>query len=222
MSRLTTVTVGPLAAASANSVALSQTVAGAANVVLNGALVVGGVAKLDLPRRIIVTSAGNDSGITFTAYGTDWSGNPIQSKATAGGNIAAVDLGVSFATVTRIATSGATAAAITVGTNGVADSRPIFLDEFGFAACALQVSVVGTVNYTVQQSMDDPNGTGGFGVPLGLQNVNWLNSADAALNAATVTVQSNYAYAPKITRVTLNSGTGSITFTVSQLASPVK
>lgn len=218
MGRRTSLTVGPLATASINAVALSQTLVGAGNVTLNGALVVGGVAVLDQPRRIIVTSAGNDSGITFTAYGTDWSGQPIQSKATAGGNTTAVDLGVSFATVTRIAASGATAAAITVGTNTVADSRPMFTDEFGFGPAVVQVDVTGTVNYTIRSSQDDPNGEGGFGVPLGIQNCVWIDSIDLA--AATISAQTAYTAVPKLIQCQLNSGTGSLKIIITQHASP--
>jgi hypothetical protein len=219
MSRLIQVTVGPLAAASANSVGLSQTPLAAGNLLLNGALVVGGVAMLDRPRRVIVTSAGNDSAVTFTAYGMDFSGNALQASV-AGAAIGAADFGVSFATVTRITTSAATAGAITVGTNTVADSRPIFLDHFGFAPTSLQVTVTGTVNYTVRQSLDDPNGAPGFGVPLGIQNVTWLDHTDTNVVGATVSKQSNYAFAPTICKVVLNSGTGSVVFSVVQTASP--
>jgi hypothetical protein len=217
MSRRIQVTVGPLTAASANAVALSQTLATAGNVTLNGALVSGGVAVLDQPRRIIVTSAGNDSGITFTAYGTDWSGQPIQSKAVAGGNIAAVDLGVSFATVTSIAASGATAAAITVGTNTVADSRPIFADSFGFGPAYAEVEVYGTANYTLRTSMEDPNGLG-WGAPIGMQNVDFIN--DATLVNQSTSMATNYPATPILIQVVLNSGTGYVKLFYVQHASP--
>ena len=219
MSRLIQVTVGPLAAASANNVGLSQTPLAAGNLLLNGALVVGGVAMLDQPRRVIVTSAGNDTTRTFTAYGTDFSGNALQASV-AGANVGAADFGVSFATVTRIAVSAATAGAITIGTNAIADSRPIFLDGHGYAQTSLQVTTSGTVNYTVRQSMDNPNGPSGFGVPLGIQNVTWLDHTDTNVVGATVSKQSNYAFAPTICKVVLNSGTGSIVFSVVQTASP--
>lgn len=220
MSRRTIVTVGPLAAASANAIATAQTLAGAGNVTLNGALVVGGVAVLDQPRRVIVTSAGNDSGITFTAYGTDWSGQPLQSLAIAGGNIAAVDFGLSFATITRIAASGATAGNITVGTNTIAESRPIFCDEFGYGPTVIQVNASGTVNYTVKSSQDNPNGDLGWGVPLGLQNCVWINHPD--LVNQTISAQSSFTADPKLVQLQLNSGTGSLKLTLSQLASPAK
>jgi hypothetical protein len=175
------------------------------------------VAVLDLPRHVIITSAGNDSTVTFTAYGTDWSGQPIQASV-AGAAIGIADFGVSFATVTRITTSAATAAAITVGTNGVADSRPIFLDQFGFAPVLVHAIVSGTVNYTMRTSQDDPNGLFGFGVPIPMANISWLN--DATLAASAVSGQVSLTAAPHMIQFVLNSGTGSLKATVTQHASP--
>jgi hypothetical protein len=186
---------------------------------LNGALVVGGVATLDRPRRVIVTSAGNDSTVTFTAYGTDNSGEALVASV-AGAAIGAADFGVSFATITRIATSAATAGAVTVGTNGVADSRPISLDPWGFAPCALQVVVSGTVNYTVQQSMDNPNRPLGNGTVVGLSGMTWSNSADTGVVGVATTAMSGFAYAPLFVKLVLNSGTGSAILTIVQHASP--
>lgn len=217
MSRLIQVTVGPLATAAANNIGLSQTPLAAGNLTLNGALVVGGVAVLDQPRRVIVTSAGNDSAVTFTAYGTDWSGQPIQASV-AGAAIGVADFGVSFATVTRISTSAATAAAITAGTNGVADSRPVALDYFGFGPTLVHAIVSGTANYTVRSSQDNPNGVFGFGVPLGVQNMNWI--PDTNLVSSATSGQTSYTASPAFVQVTLNSGTGSVKATISQNASP--
>jgi hypothetical protein len=94
------------------------------------------------------------------------------------------------------------------------------LDPFGYAPTSLQVSVTGTVNYTVRQSLDNPNGNGGFGVPLGLQNVTWLDHSDSNVVASSVSRQSNYAFPPTICKVVVNSGTGSVVLSVIQSASP--
>ena len=217
MSRLIQVIVGPLATAAANNVALSQTPLAAGNLTLNVSLVVGGVDFLDQPRHVIVTSAGNDSAITFTAYGTDISGQALQASV-AGAAIGVADFGVSFATVTRIAVSAATAAAVTVGTNTIADSRLVSLDTFGFGPALVHAVISGTVNYTVQGSQDNPNGIGGFGVPLGLQNMTWI--PDPTLVNSNATGQTTYTACPAFVKVTLNSGTGSVKATISQHASP--
>jgi hypothetical protein len=168
----------------------------------------GYVATMDKPRRVLITSAGNDSGITWTITGTDWNNAPI-SEVLTGGNTAAVASLLDYATVAGIKASAAAASTVTVGTNGVAGSRPIGLDQMGLSPTALQVTVSGTVNYTVQQTLDDPN-------RVGLSSVAWVNHPDSALVAATGTVQGNYAYQPQLTRIVLNSGTGTLTYTVIQ------
>lgn len=151
------VTVGPLAAASSNNIALSQTTGGAANLNINGALASGGVATLDTPRRVLITSAGNDSGITFTVTGTNHTGNPIRETVT-GANTSSVYTLQDFATVTRIATSGATAGNVTVGTNGVASSPwKVITFEFGSTNLAFGVTVSGTTNYSIEYTYDNPN-----------------------------------------------------------------
>lgn len=170
----------------------------------------GYVATLDKPRRVLITSAGNDSGITFTITGTDWNNAPI-SEVLTGGNVAAVASFLDYATVTSIKSSGAVASTVTVGTNGVAGSRPILLDTWSFAPWALQAVVTGTVNYTVQFSLDNPN-------DVGLSSVTWIDSTDTNFVTATATKYGGFANAPQILRLVLNSGTGSVRATAIQNA----
>lgn len=170
-----------------------------------------GVAVLDKARRVLITSAGNDSNKTFTVTGTDWNGN-IVSETITGGNVAAVATTRDFLTVTSIVPSAATAGAITVGTNGVASTRPIILDEYAVAPTTLQINVTGTVNYTVQSTLDDP------GV-VAWSDIVWVDSADAAVVGATANKMSSFAYVPKMTRVLLNSGSGTVKYTVLQAGS---
>ena len=172
----------------------------------------GYVATLDMPRRVIITSAGNDSAITFAITGTDWNGNQATEVLT-GGNATAVQSLYDYATVTSIVPSSATASTVTAGTNGVASSRPIRLDSWALSPTAIQVSVTGTANYTVQQSLDDPS-------VFGFTSTVWVNSADAAVVGATVTAQSSYTYAPVVSRLLVNSGTGTATMTIHQLGGP--
>ena len=209
--RTVSVTVGPLVAASANNIALSQT-PNAGNFTLNGALVAGGVATLDTPRRVLFTPAADESANTFTVTGTNWSGQPI-SETLAGANATAFYTVLDYATVTRITITNNAAGAITVGTNGVASSPWVHLDEWALPQVALQCNASGTVSYTVQQSLDSPNSTNYMLSPA---NMTWINSSDTNVVNATTSVQSNYAYAPIWTRVLLNSGTGSVTMRVEQ------
>jgi len=170
------------------------------------------VVTLDKPRRVLITSAGNDSAMTFTIIGTDRSGL-AQSEVLAGANTSTAQSLLDYATVTSIRPSAATASTVTVGTSGVASSRWVAFDSFAFAPVSLQVSVSGTVNYTVQQTLDDPNDPA-----IGPTGVQWVNSPDATLVAATANMQSNYGYAPRFARVVLNSGTGTVRFEAIQLA----
>ena len=167
--------VGPLTALSANGIALSQSLAGAGALTLNGAYATGGVATLPQPRRAGITSAGNDTGITWTIVGTDRTGNPI-SETLAGAGIGLTAQSVlDYLTVTSITSSGATASTVTAGTTGVASSAWIRLDDWALPQTAIQCDASGTVNYTVQSTLDDPND---YANPTAPALVSWVNSAD--------------------------------------------
>jgi hypothetical protein len=204
------VTVGPLAAASAYNIALSQTPTNA--VTLNGAAVTGGVAVLDTPRRVLITTT--DTTHTFTITGTNAAGM-VQSESflIAGGSTASQ---LDYKTVSSVAVSGTASAAVTVGTNGVASSAWVRFDNWAPAPVAIQLTASGTVNYTVQQTLDDPNSPTN---PVAAALVTWVATSDTAAVGATGSVQTNYAYAPVYARVLLNSGSGSVTGTFLQQSS---
>ena len=209
------VTVGPLATPNAANIAGSQTPGAAGNLVLTAGAIAG--TTPDTARRVLFTPAGAEAtnGTIWTLSGTDWNGQSVSEAVNGVNNPATVYTVYDYMTVTQIAVNKAQVGAVTVGTNQIASSRPIFLDTFAPAPTAIQVTVAGTVNYTVQQSLDDPNTlTGGYTA------VTWLNHPDAVLVAATGSAQGNYAYLPRIVRVTLNTesaGAGnSITMTVIQ------
>lgn len=186
-------------------IAVSGATAGNVSVGTNGTVT---FAK---PRRVLFTTTADETAKTLTVYGTDWNGNPV-SEVVVGPNNTTGYTTIDFATVTAIWPSAAISAAMTVGTNGVASSRPVSLDEYANAGVGLQVDVSGTVNYTVQSTFDNPN-------LIGWANVLWVDSSDTGVVGATATKQSSFAYSPRFTRVTLNSGTGSLRFTVLQTGS---
>jgi len=200
------VTVGPLAAASANAICLSQTPTAGA-LTLNGARVSGGVATLDVARRVLITCTGNESTRSFTVTGTSRSG-VIQSETITGPNATTAQSVLDYQTVTRITISGNAANALTVGTSGVASSAWVQFSSWADAQISIQCTVSGTVNYTVQQTLDNTNNPS---APMEPSAVTWLNHPDPALVGATISVQGNYGYSPVFARVTLNSGTGSVT-----------
>lgn len=191
-----------LAAAAANNIAISQTIGGAGNLTLNGSTVSGGVATLDVARRVLVTTTGNDSGITYTIYGTNGSGI-AQSEVVTGPNIGSAYTQRDFKTVTRVATSGAAAANVTVGTNGIGSSTPIVLDTFvNPAIYGAAVSVSGTVNYTIEMAYDD------FGPAwdLGVNQPTWYAASGFA--ALSSSQNGNIVGPCTMIRLTVNSGTG--------------
>lgn len=180
-----------------------------------GAVTVGtsGTSTLDYARRIIITSGGNDTGITFTLSGTDWAGNLI-SEAITGASGAAASSVLDYKTVTSVYASAATAGTVTVGTNGVAGSPWVRFDDFAATSQTTIAAIVsGTVNYDVQTTMDDPNRTPSPTTKLGMT---WLGSLDTAVVGATSSKSSFFAYTPIYARVLLNSGSGSVTATFRQ------
>ena len=205
-----TVTVGPLAAASANNIALSQTPGAAGALTLNGSTVVNGVAVLDHPRRVLVTTA--DTTHTFTITGTTPTGSS-QSESflvAAGATASQLD----YATVTSVTISGGATAAVTVGTNGIASTPWVRLDEWASAPVAIQCDATGTVSYTIQSTLDDPNSPTN---PVAPSAVTWVPTTDTNGVNATGSIQSSYAIAPTFVRALLNSGTGTVVMTVVQL-----
>jgi hypothetical protein len=211
------ISVGPLAAASANNIALSQSPT-AGPFTLNGATVSGGVAVLDKPRRVLLTFAASEVGHNFVVTGTDWAGNVI-SETIAGTGIGTVASVLDYKTVTSITISANSTGAITVGTNGVAGSAWVRMDGWAAQSIAVQLAASGTVNYTLQQTLDDPDSPTN---PVAKASMTWINSGDSAAVAATGNIQSSYSYIPVFVRVLLNSGTGSVTATVQQASAVPK
>jgi hypothetical protein len=211
--RIISASIGPLQAASANNIATAQSGTGGT------ALTLAANTVDSYPRRIIITCVSDESSKTFLVRGLDWSGTPVTESiagATAGNATSSL---YDYTYITSIVPSANTTGNVSVGTvaANAAATRPIFLDEFGFAPTALQVNITNTASITVQQSLDDPNA-------VGFVNVKWVNHPDSNLVAASSTagIQGNYAYAPKVVRLLVNSGctgSSSVTLRVSQAAS---
>lgn len=199
------VTVGPIASADANGICVSQTpVAGP--LLLNGALVSGGVAVLDVQRRVLITAAGDESGTSFTVTGTNWQGNTI-SEVVPGPNATTASTNNSFKTVTSVTIANNAAGAVEVGTNGVADSPWVRFDDWAPNYISVNCTVTGTVNYSVQTSLDDPNNIAN---PVAVGSMTWLDALDANIVSESTNKSGGITYAPTFARVVLNSGTGSV------------
>lgn len=211
-----TVTVGPLAAADANGICETQS--GVSTLALNGALVVNGVAVLDTARRVLITSSSVDNDKYFTVTGTSASGN-TQSETLLGPDTASVYTALDFKTVTSITISANATGNITVGTNAIASSAWVMFDPYAFPQVSLQCDVAGTVNYTVQQTLDDPNSRTN---PTPAAECVWFSNPTAGLVGASTSQQGSYAIAPLYARVTVNSGDGVVKATFIQFGSIVK
>lgn len=96
-------------------------------------------------------------------------------------------------------------------TNG--NSNPAIMDYFGGAPVGLQVVVVsGIPNWSVQQTLDDPNDLA--------TTTTWFDHPDTNMLAQTGNRQSNYSFCPMAVRVNINSGNGIVRLTVLQSGSP--
>lgn len=184
----------------------------------SGAITVGHytTATNDVARQVLFTDGGNDSSVAATVTGTDWAGTPITEAVTltSGSTVATV---LNYKTVVSISTNGAIATTISVGTNGVAASPWVPFDPYASnAEVAAQLTVSGTVNYTLQATLDDStalNNLTTYGRP---DLVTWVNSSDTAVVGATTTQQTSFGAAPAFVRILLNSGTGTVTGTFRQ------
>lgn len=210
-----TLTVGPLAAADADNVSLAQTAAGAEALAIDGAAATAGVATFDVARRVLITSVGNDSGITFRVTGTNSDGNPIRQTVT-GANASTASTTEDFLTVTEVFTSGATAADVTIGTSGVASSpwKLVNAQHQAPVSIAFGCIVDGTIDYTLEYAYTSPNDNANqMGSALGnypTPPTPWSLTALANKVANTdATVSTPF----QAWRMKINSGTGSVTVT---------
>jgi len=170
------------------------------------------VATLDTPRRVLITTSGNESSNTFTVIGTDASGN-FQSEVVTGPNAANAYTNLDFKTVTAVVISGAASGAVTVGTNNIASSPWVRFDDYALSQAAIQCTLTNSATYTVQQTLQDPNSPTN---PVNAYSVVWINSSDAAAVNATTSIQTSYQYSPAYAKVTLTAGAGSVTATFTQ------
>lgn len=217
----TTVTVGPLAAASANNIALAQSGGGAGNLVLNGNLVSGGIATLDVPRTVLITTTDNESSNKFTLQGTDWAGSAITETITGPNNTTGASV-LSYKTITKILNSANITANVTVGTTTTAYSQWVRFDDWAFPKISKQVTVTGgglAGNFTVQQTMDNPDTL----LPGGKDpaNVTWFSDPDTNFVGQTGNVQGFYDFIPVWARVYLNSGNATVTAIFQQAMSVI-
>ena len=96
---------------------------------------------------------------------------------------------------------------------GVKYSSWVRFDDFAPSNIAIQCNVTGTVSYTLQSTLDDPNDPIH---PVAVNSMTWVNTTDTNMVNASATAQSNFLFAPKFARIKLNSGNGSVSATFLQ------
>lgn len=197
--------------AAATSIALSQTPLDAGNLTINGALASGGVATLSPAGFITITTNANESAKTVTVYGTTVEGwtvtlGPFALASSATTTTYSL---ISWATITRIAVSAATSAALTVGTAqaGASAWRP--LDIYTPSPqTAISTDITGTVNYTWEYTNDDPFDTGIPHIPV--------DHPTSALVGASADQTGQATAVMRAVRIKINSGSGTTRNTITQ------
>ena len=205
-------TVGPLQAQALASVAANQTPGAGAAFTLNGTLASGGIATITPPAQLIFTFAGNESANSFTVTGLDQGGNAV-SEVVPGVNIGTSTSVLTYSVVKSVVATNAAAANIEIGNTQSASSQWFRMDEWAIPNIGIGVDVSGTVNYTVQQSFDDPNSPTS---PVTANAMHWINCPDLSLVAATVDAYAFYNFIPTWIRIVMNSGSGTVTMTATQ------
>lgn len=194
-----------------NRVAVSNATAGNVTVGMVG------IGTMDVPRRVDITSAGDDLLVTFTITGTNWYGTVI-SEVLTGADTAAATSVLSYQTVTGVLTSGATTSTVEVGSSATADSPWVKFDDYAAnAQTAVDVAVVsGSPNWDIETSMDRPDSPGTYAY----QNpaiMAWFDTLDANLVGETTSKSGFISITPLWGRLTVNSGTGNVRATFRQV-----
>lgn len=219
-----------LAAGVSDGIAAAQALAAAGYLTLDGSLVSGGVAVLgDSQRRVVIHSAGDDTGLTWTVIGTDDTGNPIKDQF-AGVNAGDAQSNLDFLTVTSIYGDDASAGNVYAGTNGVGSSPwKMFADTINTPHSAFDFELLsGSANVSVQYTQEPfllpipsptaPTSAIAFRDP----NPNPVAHDFLNLSMMAASQQGEVDFVYHAWRVTINSGTGSVRVTGRQagLASP--
>lgn len=164
------------------------------------------------PCQITITPTGDESTNTYTVTGIDVNGSTV-TETIAGKNASASTSALTYAVVTSVKFTNAPANAFTIGNAQSGSTRWVRFDDWAPSYISIQCVASGTVNYTVQYTMDDPNSVTN---PIVQSSVTWVNSDDADVVAASASAVSNFIFAPIFARVNMNSGSGTVRATFLQ------
>lgn len=149
-----------------DGIAENQTLGAAGNLTLNGALCdLGTAGQFDIGDaysdgiggvKLLIDSAGDISGVTFTITGKDQDGNSITEDVT-GVTTTAVSTTKYYSQVTQIAADGAVASNVFVGTvGGALASKAVLINHLSGTAAAYAITgLSGTCQFDVEQTFVD-------------------------------------------------------------------
>lgn len=210
-----------LAASANNNIAQAQVPVSGTALTLNGVLASGGVATLDTPRRVLLTFGNEAQNRTLVVNGTMEGGAAISETLAvasgAGGTIATTQ---DFATVTSaVPAGGGWSAAASLGTNGVGSTRWVLLnahiDPFEIGAQLKLLS--GAANFSLEITDDEvmmpiPIYQTGYSQAMPVPTAyGWPGMAAVAGPA-----QGVINHPCRAARLTINSGTGQASLTLTQ------
>jgi hypothetical protein len=194
-------------AADADSVAAVQLLNASGAITLNGSLAAGGVATLTVPAYLTVFSE-KSATVDFIVTGTrPGGGEQIETLAvTASGTVTG---SLAFATVTNVLASAPTSATISVGNavTGYTDWIPLDIYTPN-QVTTISAKTSGTVNYSVQYTNEDPFDRSIQQLAVAHPNAS-LTAASGDETQFTTTLM-------RAVRLRINSGSGSVRFTVVQ------
>lgn len=199
-----------LADVDVNGVFEDQTLGGAGSFTLNGAQVVNGewVTPDGAARQIGFESAANLSAVTLTVTGfEDEARNIAITETLSAPNANTVETTNYFYVITDIAADGAVGSNIEAGAVDEAVSPIIPLNYKG-GTVAMNFTVTGTINYTVQQTFFEYNDVSSL--PLV-----WDDHDDGDLVSQTATKNGNYIAIPRAMRVKINSYSSGAALTIN-------
>ena len=155
MARPISLTLAPTASV-ANAVCLIQTPVGAGALTINGTLATAGIATLDLPRHLLITTAADDHARTLAITGTDRFGNVMTTTTAAPNATTKIVTGYNFKTITGITIDAASAGAITIGTANSLDSAWLALDWIAATDTTITVTLSSgaSLTFAVQSTID--------------------------------------------------------------------
>lgn len=194
-----------LPAAVSNGISTAQNRATAGALTITGSLASGGVASLVIAQRVGIAGASNNSSVNFTIVGTGTNGLS-QTEVLAGPNNNTVNTVHDFLTVTSVTSSAGYTGNVTVGTVAIGSSAPFFIDPYvNLPQVGIDTDVSGTVNYSIQFTTVNLS-------PLWDLNSNTPTWWDVfGFSGITAAAWGTLNQPSTMARITINSGTGTVT-----------